>query len=344
MSNFSRPKGEVVFFMGSDRATTTVTGAYPKIADGPGGQDLRKALHQFDRGELDRDGLERVLAASIAHAVREIEAAGVEVPNHGEIRWEDAFSPFVTVWRNVRRAAIERFFDNNTYYRIPTVDGPIAVEGPATVTEFEQARASATRPVKAAICGPLTFARLADDRHYRSRRALALAVAGALREELRALAAAGCALVDVEEPGLVRWPSDLDMAAEVYGELARDVALDLALQLPMFPADPIIDRLADLPFAQIGIDLRSRPTRSLDRVAALPRTVVLGVVDARNTKLESAEAVARDYDAAVERIGAERVWLAPTTSLEYLPHDVARAKLDVLVAGAGLALAAGGAR
>ncbi len=337
IGNFSRPRGEAV-------VTTTVIGAYPKITDDPPGQGLRRALHRFDRGEIDEQTLNEAFDAQTARAVGELEAAGIDVPNHGEIRWGDPFGAFVRAWRNVTPGALERVFDNNTYFRVPAVRGAIEVVGPATVVEYRVARASARRRVKGAVCGPLTFARVAEDHHYGDRRRLALGATAALREEIAALEAAGCDLVDVEEPGLVRWPEDVALAREVYAELARGRRAQLALQLFYFPADPVIDHLAELPFAQIGIDLKSRPTKALDRVGALPRTVVLGVVDARNTRLESPEEVARDFERAARAVGPDRVWLAPTASLEFLPHGVARDKLRVLAAGAALALTAGGAR
>jgi len=63
-------------------------------------------------------------------------------------------------------------------------------------------------------------------------------------------------------------------------------------------------------------------------------TIVLGAVDARNTRLETAEEVARFAEDALRLVAPERLWLAPTTSLEYLPRDIARAKVAALVAGA----------
>ncbi len=325
--------------------TTTVVGAYPKIGDDLPTQALRRALHRFDRGEIDEAAIDAEFDRNTARVVREVDEAGVDVLNHGCVRWDDVFSPFVRAWSNVSREALERWFDNNTYFRVPVVSGPIEARGPATVRELAVARAQTQKPVKGAICGPLTFARLADDRHYQGREALALAVARALRAEVEALAAAGCDLVDVEEPGLARWPEDLIYARRVYEELTRGATTRLALHVTMFPADSVADRLAELPVAQVGIDLRSRPTRALERIAVAPaQTLVLGVVDARNTKLETADEVARLIDAATRRVDGAPVWIAPTTSLEYLPHDVARAKLRVLVEGARTALVAGGAR
>ncbi|MEK7861382.1 MAG: hypothetical protein AAB284_08525, partial [Chloroflexota bacterium] len=71
------------------------------------------------------------------------------------------------------------------------------------------------------------------------------------------------------------------------------------------------------------------------------QTVVLGVVDARNTRIERASDVARAIEEALRLVPADRLWIAPTTGLEYLPHDVASKKLAVLVEGARAATGAG---
>src|SRR5881628_2552367 len=171
----------------SDGLTTTVIGAYPKIGDEPGLQTLRRALHQHDRGEIDDAALEAEFDRATARIVREMDGAGVDLPNHGCARWDDLFGPFLRVWTNVAGEALERWFDNNTYFRVPVVTGEISARGPATLAEYEVARRATTKHVKGALPGPVTFARLADDRHYRDRRELALAVARALRAEIDAL-------------------------------------------------------------------------------------------------------------------------------------------------------------
>ena len=81
--------------------------------------------------------------------------------------------------------------------------------------------------------------------------------------------------------------------------------------------------------------MRSRDTTVLRRLDAIrDRTVVLGVVDARNTRLETEREVASLIEEALKLVPADRLWVAPTTGLEYLPHDVALKKLAALVSGA----------
>jgi 5-methyltetrahydropteroyltriglutamate--homocysteine methyltransferase len=310
---------------------TTVVGAYPKISDEH--QDLRRALHRSDRGELDADGLSDVLDESTRWAMGELSWAGIDVVNDGQIRWDDMLAPFARAWNGCDRGPLERFYDNNTYFRQPVITGPITTDGKTLVRDFVFARGVARGELKAAVCGPLTFATLAEDRHYRSLEERTLAVADAIAAEIRGLGAAGATLVDVEEPALVAHPEHFALARAAIERLAA-ARVPLALQTYFFPADPLLDALSAFPVAQVGIDVRSRDTHALDKLTTLRQTVVLGIVDARNTRVETESELVALIEKALRRIPAEYLWLAPTTGLEYLPHDVAVQKLKVLVAAA----------
>jgi 5-methyltetrahydropteroyltriglutamate--homocysteine methyltransferase len=308
---------------------TTVIGAYPKISDEH--QDLRRALHRHDRGELDADGLAGVLDESTRWAIGELNWAGIDVINDGQIRWDDLLAPFARAWGGCDRGPLERFYDNNTYFRQPVITGPILTEGTTLVRDFEFARREARGELKAAVCGPLTFATLAEDGHYRSLEDRTLAVADAVAAEIRGLGKAGATLVDVEEPALVAHPEHFALARAAIERLAAG-GVPLALQTYFFPADPLLDALAAFPVAQIGIDVRSRETHVLEKLNTVRQTVVLGIVDARNTRVETESELVGLIEAALTRIPADYLWLAPTTGLEYLPHDVAVQKLKALVA------------
>jgi 5-methyltetrahydropteroyltriglutamate--homocysteine methyltransferase len=310
---------------------TTVTGAYPKISDEH--QDLRRALHRHDRGELDAAGLSGVLDESTRWAIGELDWAGVDVINDGQVRWDDLLAPFARAWSGCDRGPLERFYDNNTYFRQPVITGPITSEGTTLVRDFEFARGVARGELKAAVCGPLTFATLAEDRHYRSLEERTLAVADAIAAEIRGLGLAGATLVDIEEPALVAHPEHFALARAAIERLAA-AGVPLALHTYFFPADPLLDALAAFPVAQVGVDVRSRDTHTLEKLNALRQTVVLGIVDARNTRVETESELVSLIEAALKQVPADYLWLAPTTGLEYLPHDVAVQKLKVLVAAA----------
>ena len=316
---------------------TTVIGAYPKIGDGLEAQELRRALHRHDRGEISAADLDKVFDDVTRTAIAEIEAAGIDVTNDAQIRWDDLFSPFARTWSGVEPGPLERFYDNNTYFRQPVIDGRIVTDGRSLVRDYTFAAGVAKTQLKAAIPGPLTFATLAArDEQYGSLEERVVAIADATAREIAGLKAAGATMIDIEDPAVVASPQNIELAREAYRRVADpDIALTLVTYF--FPADPVLESLASFPVAAIGIDVRSRDTTAFDRLDAFrTQNVVLGVVDARNTRLETADEVARYAERALKLVPQERLVLATTTSLEYLPRDVARAKLTALVEGARL--------
>src|SRR5207237_9319090 len=105
----------------------------------------------------------------------------------------------------------------------PTIEGPIKSDGKTLVKAFTYAKSIATRELKAAVAGPITFATLAIDKHYRSLEDRVLAVADAIAAAVKGLGAAGATLVDVEDPGLVFAPQHIELACEAYRRIAEAV-------------------------------------------------------------------------------------------------------------------------
>jgi 5-methyltetrahydropteroyltriglutamate--homocysteine methyltransferase len=317
---------------------TTVIGAYPRIGDDLPAQELRRALHRHDRGEIDDAELAKAFDAQTRAAVSEMEGAGIDVINDGHVRWDDLVAPVARAWSGVERGPLERFYDNNTYFRQPVITGPIASDGRTFVDDYTFLKSAAKSRIKAAVVGPLTFATLSQDEHYRSFEDRVLAAADAIGEEIAGLKAAGATMIDIEDPAIVAQPLHIELAREAYVRFA-DPDLGLTLVTYFFPPDAVLEALASFPVAAVGLDLRSRETTAFARLDAFrAQDLLLGVVDARNTRLETAEEVAGYAERALKLVPQERLVLAPTTSLEYLPRDVARAKLGALVAGARLVL------
>jgi 5-methyltetrahydropteroyltriglutamate--homocysteine methyltransferase len=312
---------------------TTVVGAYPKISDEH--QDLRRALHRVDRGELDESGIADVYDSTTAWAIGELVAAGIEIINDGQIRWDDLLAPFAKAWRNCERGPLERFYDNNTYFRQPIIKGPIETDGQTLVRNFKFADSTlhGKAHLKGAVCGPLTFATLtAQDTHYKDLEARTLAAADALARELAGLKAAGAKIVDVEEPALAAHPELIDLELAALARLAKG-GVTLALYPYFFPIDKIVEKLDVPPVGVLGVDVRSRETshKAIEHLGAFKGTVSLGVVDGRNTRVETAREIGELADAALKILRDERrLYLSTTTGLEYLPHDVALKKLAAL--------------
>ena len=87
-----------------------------------------------------------------------------------------------------------------------------------------------------------------------------------------------------------------------------------------------------LPVDLVGLDLTYGP-KLADRIAeaGAPRPLVLGLVDGRNTKLETRDALFGVLDRVLPALRGP-VGIGPSCGLELLPRARARAKLENMVA------------
>jgi len=315
---------------------TTVVGTYPRVGDTPEEQSLRRGIARFDKGEIraeDLRGLEREVVDSV---LREQNDAGIDLVTDGQISWYDSQSHLAGRLASVEINGLVRYFDTNTYYRQPVVRGAVAWKEPILLDEWRFAQSRSKAPVKAVLTGPVTVASLALDKHYRTKKALALDLAAALAEEVGALVRAGASHVQIDEPILTRHPDDLSLVSETL-ERIRAQKGNSSLILFTFFGDvaKIFTDLLEVPVDVLGLDLvQGSATWSALAKHGATKPLVLGLVDARNTKEEDPAAVAEKVLELKGSVDLRASYLSPSNGLEFLPRDRARKKLRILRAAA----------
>jgi len=309
-------------------------GSFPRIGDFLESQQLKVATEAFQRGELK----ERQLELAKNEAVREVLAAqakaGLDAVSDGQIRWDDAVSHFMGKFSGVSIAGLLRYYDTNTYFRQPVVTGAMEPLSEFVVSELKLARAISTKPVIARITGPLTLSRLSLLRGgpYKNADALASALAPHLAAEVERLASAGAAEIVVEESALLREPRALPVLEDALEVLA---ARRGSVRLWLFPsfgdASPVYERLQKLPVDGLILDL-TYSTAAAEAVISSGSSLALGLglVDARNTMMESPVKLAKLAAGLIRRVHGQIVMLVPSNGLEFLPRTVALRKLAVL--------------
>ncbi len=192
--------------------------------------------------------------------------------------------------------------------------------------------------VKQVIVGPLTLARGED-------RAAVLAAAEALNADLRALAAAGCPLIEVHEPAAIEIGAD-EAARKLFRDAHRRL-LDgvdgphVSLAIIGGNADATgIDTLLSAPYASLALDLIAGPD-NWRLVVATPgdRGIVCGALSPEAGSDDSPEVLlwAAAYAASTAGRGPARVGLATAGSLAGLSWDAAVTKMRRLGEAARLA-------
>ena len=321
----------------------TLAGAYPRTPLRGTPFRLRAAYGRLERGEIDATGFRAVQDDLVRELLAEQADAGLELLTDGQVRWDDPLSPLTHGLDGVEATGLLRWFDTNTYFRQPRATRALAWRGPITLDDWRFAAGATSLPVKQCLVGPYTLGRLADSGDV-GRETLTLATAEALREEIRALLDAGAPVVQVDEYALTMVGPDDDAERALFREAARRLTdgLDglghVSLAVTMGSAEHVgAAALFEAPFLSYLFDLIAGPDNwRLIAQAPGERGIVCGVADARTTRPDDLEVMvwAAHYAASTQGRGSDRVGLAPSTGLEYLPRDRAKAKIEMLAQAA----------
>ncbi len=323
---------------------TTVVGNYPKIPDPPARGRWRTSVEKLQRGEISPAEMRRVEDDVTEEVLREQADAGIDLPTDGQIRWEDGLTYFARGLGGFTINGLQRFFDTNTYYRQPVATGEVSWGAPITLADYAFATSHSDRPVKPVVTGPFSIAVMSRDEFYGNLDQFVMALAAALNQELRALARAGAPVIQVDEPALLLRRERFPLFRRAMDALWDGVRSRRALYTYFGHLDGLYPAVLDLPVDVLGIDFVAGPRNwELLRRGAWPKDkdLGLGVLDARNTRLETPEEVAKACRRAAEVVPASSLYVGPSAGLEFLPRRVARKKLEALVTG--VRGAAGGA-
>ena len=273
-----------------------------------------------DDGRAEADGVDGPIRIVIAAQ----EAAGLEPITDGGLRHPD---PMVALAAGIHGLEV-RSGAPPLVRRSPEWRAPVFVDG------WRFAASCTDRAVKQAIAGPFTLARhVAPGRLGRER--VTLALAEALNAEIRALAAAGCPLIEVVEDGAVAIgddPAERRLFREAQLRLTAgidDVHLSLAIRGgSAYPAGA--ETIFAAPYASYLFDLCAGPD-NWRLVVAAPgdRGIVVGAEDASLAKAEGPElhAFAIGYAASTGGRGHDRIGLATSGDMAGLTWAAAQAKM-----------------
>jgi 5-methyltetrahydropteroyltriglutamate--homocysteine methyltransferase len=289
--------------------------------------------------------LEEAQDDATVQAVRAQEAAGLDIVSDGEIRRESYFNRFANALGGIdidNPAEVEG--RNKTRQIVPRVVGEIRRNRPVQVRDVEHLRAITDKPIKITVPGPFTMMRLAKDEHYGDKRALLMAYAKAVNEELHDLKRAGADIVQLDEPFVESFVAEAEeLAIDGINRSLEGIEGTTVVHLCFGYGHYVkvekpnrYNFLAPLNACratQISIEA-AQPRLDPAMLDLLPdKQVMYGVLDLKDHAVETPEIVAARLRQALGHIAPERLVVAPDCGMKYLPRDVAYAKLRAMVKG-----------
>jgi len=342
---------------------TTCIGAWPKPDYVPVTDWFQVGHDAVDYNERVTKGWEAgqtaearaLMDRATAEAVADQIGCGIDLPTDGEIRREnyvhyqcrhfDGFD-FQGLTRRVLR--------NGAYVsELPTIRGPVRARGESVlVRDWQVAEAAAGRPVKITLPGPMTISDTTADAFYNDPEALAGDLAAALNVEVRALAAAGCRAIQIDEPIFARKPEEaLDYGVATLARCFEGVPEGVAKVVHMCCGYP--NRLDDMEYPKADPGSYVQIARAVDGVAdqisiedahrhnpdALftlfeRSSLIVGFVRIAASRVESVDEIRARMEHVLTLLPEERVIAAPDCGLGFLGRDLAMAKLRNMCAAA----------
>jgi 5-methyltetrahydropteroyltriglutamate--homocysteine methyltransferase len=280
-------------------------------------------------------------------ALRSQEEAGLDIVTDGEIRRESYSNHFATAIEGIDLDNPGTVLNRSGKpIPVPRVTGALRRPAPIQAADVRFLRAATDRTVKITVPGPFTMAQQAQDDHYADDRALALAYADVVREEIADLFAAGADIVQIDEPWLQARPD----VARKYGAEAVSRALEgaagpvhvhlcfgYAAMVSERPAGySFLPELADTPADAISVETAQS---QLDPATLRPlrgKGIALGVLDLSTPEVETPEVVADRVRRALDDVDVDKLLLSSDCGLKYLPRESAAGKMRSLAQAAAI--------
>jgi 5-methyltetrahydropteroyltriglutamate--homocysteine methyltransferase len=281
--------------------------------------------------------------------LREQEALGIDVVTDGEQRREGFIFHMCRTWDGidlVNQAQKSVYRRRNMARMVPRITGKLRRRSAATVEDIQFAKAYTTKPIKMALAGPMTVIDSSLNEAYADEGEMAMDIAAAVNAELRDLQAAGCDLLQLDEPAMTRYHEKVfDYGAAALDRCLEGVTVPVIVHLCYgypggaelqhnYTYPELLDRLMQTRIAGFTVEFGRS---SFDPAILQPyreRLFMFGCIDPGNSPVPSVDAVKRRVGGALEYLDPARVLLAPDCGLMTISRPLAREKLKVMVAAA----------
>jgi 5-methyltetrahydropteroyltriglutamate--homocysteine methyltransferase len=327
---------------------TTIIGSLPR----PTWYTQNLGRREFREAMVDRSYREQYLDA-VSTYLRDQEVAGLDIVTDGDCRFDAdvaghnwfSYAPLRMSGfsgANFYRAGGKAGFPHKPGHilhdvletrMMPDLTGPVGRGTLQYTAIWKAAQRLTTKPVKFGTIMPELVAMAVRDLHYKDLRKAILAISDALNEELHDLAAAGCKVIQMEEPqihllaakGLVDQVLNPNFMVEVFNNTVRGLRGKTEIWCHTCWGNPAAQRLfaktpsyaaAIEPLSRIDADVITFETCSsggmdLEAIGKgiKDKKICIGVVDHHTLQVETPDQVAGLVRKALEHIPAERLIL-----------------------------------
>ena len=320
-------------------ATTTI-GSFPR----PGWLAVTERSRANFR--LEGSALKEAQDDATALSILTQERIGLDLLSDGEQRRTGFINHILAAFDGIdlEHEAVKRIYRRREQPRpVPRIVGKIKRRTPAIVEDFRFAKAQTAKPIKMDVPGPMTVIDSTLDEFYEDEAAMAMDVAAALNEELRDLQAAGCDVLEIDEPAMTRYHEKVFE----YGARALDRCLQ-GIHVPTivhlcygypggagqqheYQYPELLQELMKTKIGGFGVEFARSNYDPAVLSICKGRVIMFGCVDPGDSPVPAVANVVERVRVALKYIEPTNLWLAPDCGLMTISRDLANAKAKLLV-------------
>jgi 5-methyltetrahydropteroyltriglutamate--homocysteine methyltransferase len=338
---------------------TTIAGSLPK-------PDWLAETHKlWPAWRAQGAELERAKRDATLLWLKEQEDAGLDVVTDGEQSRQHFVHGFLEFVEGIDfEHKVKMGIRNNRYdAMVPVVVGPLRLKGRVHQKEAVLLRNHSKRKIKLTLPGPMTIVDTIADRHYGDKVKLAMAFAGLLNQEARALEKDGVDVIQFDEPAfnvymddVKRWGIDAlhraidGLKCKTCVHICYGYGIQANLDWKKTLGDSwrqyqeIFPALAKSRIDQVSLEcIHSKVPIELLKLLK-GKDVLVGVIDVAADAVETPQEVSEVIAKALKYVPARHLFPCTNCGMAPMDRDIAVQKLQSLAAGAALArkfLAAG---
>ena len=320
-------------------ATTTI-GSFPR----PGWLAVTERSRANFR--LEGPALEEAQDDATALSIVSQERIGLDLLSDGEQRRTGFINHILAAFEGIDlwQTAIKKTYRRREQeHVVPRVVGKVRRRAPAILDDLRFAKTQTTKPIKMAVPGPMTVIDSTLDETYHDEKAMAMDVATALNAELRDLQAAGCDVLQIDEPAMTRYHEKVFE----YGARALDRCLEGihvrtivhlcygypggAGQQHEYEYPELLQELMKTRIGGFGVEFARSNYDPAVLSICKGRVIMFGCVDPGNSPVPRVANVVERVRVALKYIEPTNLWLAPDCGLMTISRDLADAKAKLLV-------------
>jgi 5-methyltetrahydropteroyltriglutamate--homocysteine methyltransferase len=283
---------------------------------------------KFDRFMITEEKLEAAFRKYTEEVIKFQVDHGLTYINDGFLKRQDLLRPFSSKLIGVKVGQLDRWFDNNIFYRVPVIKEKISGSPPYNETYLGLLP---KKKLKAILPAPYTFYKLSRNEGYKNEIKFLFDIAEVLNSEIKYLEGQGYEYIQLSDPALVYHKTipdkeQLGIIEEAIEIVTKGVKSRIGIQTFFGDISPMLAELLDWKVDDIGFDLYETD-HHLIKEYRFKKGLSLGLVNSRNTLREDPIELVDICMNILSSSSPERLIVSTNCDLDFLPWSIAKLKI-----------------